>query len=131
MQARLNASLRHNGFHVVFWDYCRQNDPEYEEQPVLVRTRTTISEQVLPISEQEFNEEWEKWLVKAKVLEERGALNGGHDETYMVGLFDLQVEGKKLLSQFGAPESSVLLWWTAENDSMISGIDERKKCWQN
>jgi len=58
-------------------------------------------------------------------------LNGGHDETYEVGLSNLQVEGKKLLSQFGAPESPVLLRLTAENDSMISGIDERKKCWQN
>jgi len=88
---------------------------------VLVRTGTTISEQVLLISEQEFNEDWEKWLVKASVLEEWGALNGGHDGTYKVGLSNLQVEGKKLLSQFGAPESPVLLRWTAENDSMISG----------
>ena len=98
---------------------------------MLVQTGTTILEQVLLISEQEFNEEWEKWLVKAKILEERGALNGGHDETYMVGLFDLHVEGKKLLLQFGAPESPVLLRGTAKNDSTISGIDERKKCWQN
>jgi len=52
MQARLNARLRHNGLHMIFWDCCRDND--YEGQPVLVRTRTPISEQALPISEQKF-----------------------------------------------------------------------------
>jgi len=123
MQSRLNASLRHNGLHMVFWDCCRQNDPEYEEQPVLVRTETPISEQA--ISEETCNEEWEKWLMKAKVLKERGALNGGHCEDYMVKLSDLQVEGERLLSQFSALESPVLHRGT-ENASMIPGVEALK-----
>ena len=125
MQARLNVSLRCNGLHMVFWDCCRENVPEYEGQPVLVRIGTPISGQALPISEQEFNEEWEKWLVNANVLEEQGALNGGHCEDYMVALSSLQVEGERLLSRFIALEP-LLLRGTAENASMISGLDAKK-----
>jgi len=110
---------------MVFWDCCRENVPEYEGQPVLVRIGTPISGQALPISEQEFNEEWEKWLVKANVLEERGALNGGRCEDYMVALSSLQVEGERLLSRFIALEP-LLLRGTAENASMISGLDAKK-----
>ena len=103
MQARLNARLRHNGLHMIFWDCCRDND--YEGQPVLVRTRTPISEQALPISEQELNDEWETWLVKAKVLEEWGALNGGHCEDYMAELSHSRVEGERVSSRFDALKS--------------------------
>ena len=102
MQARLNARLRHNGLHMIFWDCCRENVPEHEGRRVLARTEMPILEHELPISEQVFNEEWEKWLIKAKVLKEQEAMNGGYYKDYMVALSNLQVDGENLLSRFGA-----------------------------
>jgi len=102
MQARLNARLRHSGLHMIFWDCCRENVPEHEGRRVLARTEMPILEHVLPISEQAFNEEWEKWLIKAKVLKEQEAMNGGYYKDYMVALSNLQVDGENLLSRFGA-----------------------------
>jgi len=123
MQARLNASLRHTGLHMIFWDCCRENVPEYAEEAVLVRTAADTS----VFTEHDLNKEWEKWVAQAKILEEKGALHGGYCEEYIMDLSRLQVKGEKLLSQFNVLESSIsTLRGTAENDSMIPGAAAKR-----
>ena len=84
----------------------------------------------MPITEQKFNEGREKFLTKAKVLEEQEALNEGYCEDYMVALSNLQVEGEKRLSRFRALEAPGLLRGSAGNDSMISVVDAKKWCFR-
>jgi len=64
--------------------------------------------------------------VKAKVLEERGALNGGHCEDYMAELSHSRVEGERVSSRFDALKSSVLLRGFAENGSVIPGAADKR-----